>query len=331
MYTNEDLNYAIERGIFSEKAVDEFRAELSSIKNVPIVDEENFRLIGGFNDIFVVIACLLMLFSSLWAIRIIDENLGLLVFSVLAWGLAEFFVLKRKMALPAIVLLLSFVGGVFSLCLNFFGEISEITFVVAAAISAVAAYIHWKRFNVPITVAAGTAAIAGLIVSSVLSVHPEAEAWILAIVFVCGIAAFIYAMCWDSSDRSRTTRRSDVAFWLHLLSAPLIIHPIFSNLGIFDGNESVSSMMIVIFLYLLMTFISVAIDRRAFMVSSMIYVIFAISNVLEAHGGISYSFALTGVIIGGALLLLSAFWHSTRVKIVNILPLSIQKYIPGCG
>jgi uncharacterized membrane protein YfcA len=328
MYTNEDLNYAIERGIFSEKAVNEFRVELSSIKNLPIVDEENFRLIGGFNDIFVVIACALMLFSTLWAVRIIDESLGLFVFSILAWGLAEFFVLKRKMALPAIVLLLSFVGGIFSLCLSLFGELSEITFVIAAGISAVAAYLHWKRFNVPITVAAGTAAIVGFIVSSVLSVHPEAEAWILAIVFVCGVVAFIYAMYWDSSDRSRTTRRSDVAFWLHLLSAPLIIHPIFSNLGIFDGNESMGSMIMVVFLYLLMTFISVAIDRRAFMVSSMIYVIYAISNVLEVYGGVNYSFALTGVIIGSALLLLSAFWHSTRIKIVNILPSSIQKYIP---
>lgn len=328
MYTNEDLNEAVKKGIFSEEAVNEFRAEWSLSKSIPIVDEENFRLIGGFNDIFVVIACVLMLFSALWAVRVIDENLGLFVFSVLAWGLAEFFVLKRKMALPAIVLLLSFVGGVFSLCLNLFGEPSEIAFMVAAGVSAVAAYLHWKRFQVPITVAAGTAAIIGLIVSSALSSHPEAEDWVLVIVFFCGVVAFLYAMYWDSSDRARTTRRSDVAFWLHLLSAPLIIHPIFSSLGILEGSETISSMMIVVCLYLVMTFISVTIDRRAFMVSSLIYVIFAISSVLEAYGGVSYSFSLTGLIIGSALLLLSAFWHLTRMKIVGLLPISAQKFIP---
>jgi hypothetical protein len=30
-------------------------------------------------------------------------------------------------------------------------------------------------------------------------------------------------MWWDSSDRARLTRRSDVAFWLHLLAAPMIV------------------------------------------------------------------------------------------------------------
>ncbi|MCP3926277.1 MAG: hypothetical protein GY714_27240 [Desulfobacterales bacterium] len=30
-----------------------------SVKNAPAIDEENFRLISGFNDIFIVISCLL--------------------------------------------------------------------------------------------------------------------------------------------------------------------------------------------------------------------------------------------------------------------------------
>ena len=328
MYTDKDLNKAVEKGIFSEEAVNRFKNEFFESENLLAVDEENFKLIGGFNDIFVVIACGLVLFSSLWVVRIIDERLGFLVFSMLAWGLAEFFVLKRKMALPAIVLLLSFVGGVFTLCLKFFHQPGGIAFVVAAGIAALAAYVHWKRFNVPITVAAGVAAVIGFVLSSVLSAHPEAEQWILAVVFCCGIASFVYAMYWDASDRSRTTRRSDVAFWLHLLSAPLIIHPIFSNLGILEGNESIGSMFVVICLYLVMTFISVAIDRRAFMVSSLVYVLYAISNLLEAYGGVSYSFALTGVVIGSSLLLLSAFWHPARVKIVNLLPESLKSFVP---
>jgi hypothetical protein len=34
------------------------------------------------------------------------------------------------------------------------------------------------------------------------------------------------------------TYKSDVAFWLHLASAPLITHPIFGMLGVLDGNET---------------------------------------------------------------------------------------------
>src|SRR2546430_3225670 len=41
---------------------------------------------------------------------------------------------------------------------------------------------------------------------------------------------FLFAMWWDGSDRARLTRRSDVAFWLHLLAAPMIVHPVFTLL-----------------------------------------------------------------------------------------------------
>ena len=251
MYTNEDLNFAVKKGVFSAESVEEFRAILSEQKNAPSVDEENFRLISGFNDIFVVVACLLMLFSSLWVIKSAtgNDSAGLITFTILSWFLAEFFVLKRKMALPAIVLLLSFIGGLFSVVISFFSQPSEISFITAAAISTIAAYFHWSRFRVPITVAVGTAAAVGLVVSIILSAFPDTNDWLLVIIFLCGLGTFFIAMYWDSADTSRITRRSDVAFWLHLFSAPLIIHPVFSSLGVLDGNESLVSITIVICLY----------------------------------------------------------------------------------
>ena len=47
-----------------------------------------------------------------------------------------------------------------------------------------------------------------------------------------GVGVFLFAMRWDSSDPARQTRRSDVAFWLHLLAATgvlLIVFAIFSG------------------------------------------------------------------------------------------------------
>jgi len=328
MYTDEDLNTAVDKGIFTQEAVARFRQQLSAEKNTPAVDEESFRLITGFNDIFVVIACLLLLFSSLWALRGFNEILGFLVFPVLAWGLAEFFILKRKMALPAIVLLLAFVGGVFAFCLNLFHTLSETELAMAAGISAIAAYVHWRRFKVPITVAAGTGAVVGLIIFSVLSAFPGLKEGVLLIVFIGGVCAFSLAMYWDASDRKRVTHRSDVAFWLHLLAAPLIVHPVFSALGILEGNESLAIMMAVILLYLFMTLISIAVDRKAFMVSSLAYVLYALSNLLDVYGVIGYSFAITGVCIGSVLLLLAAFWQPSRIRLVTLLPGMIQHYVP---
>lgn len=330
MYTDEDLDFAIGQGIFTGSSVEEFRSSMSSSRNSPAVDEENFRLIGGFNDIFIVIACSLLLYSSFWVLKSTtgSNSLGLFALTALSWGLSEFFVLKRKMALPAIVLLLHFVGGCFALLVSFFTSPSEASYALAAGVSTIAAYLHWLRFKVPITIAAGTAAGVILLISLIGSAFPAMKDWLLEVIFMCGLLSFAFAMFWDASDTDRTTHRSDVAFWLHLLSAPLIIHPVFSGLGVLDGNENPSSMAVVVALYILMTSISIAIDRRAFMVASLAYVLYALSSLIKAYGGVGYSFAITGVFMGSALLLLSAYWHPARGKLINTLPTSVKNYIP---
>ncbi len=328
MYTDEDLNYAIDKGVFSKSSVHDFRVLLAKSKNSPSVDEENFRLIGGFNDIFIVIACSLLMFSSLWVCKAVNDSFGFFVFTIIAWGLAEYFVLKRKMALPAIVLLASFVGGVFGLCVSLVNSSDEVTFTIAAAIAGIGAFLHWRRFSVPITVAVGTAALVGFCIFTLLSLFPESKTWIWLPIFLCGILTFLFAMFWDSSDTSRITRKSDISFWLHLLSAPLIIHPVFYRLGIFDGNEGLSSMLVVVLLYVLMTTVSIAVDRRAFMVSSLAYVLFALTTIIKNYGGVSYSFPLTGMFMGAMLLLLSAYWHKSRERLVSALPMGITQYVP---
>ncbi|TYK65048.1 hypothetical protein [Colwellia echini] len=328
MYSDKDLNQAVENGIFTSQAVDEFKASVVSLKNRQSVDEENFRLVGGFNDIFVLIACLLLLFSSIFVLKPFNETFGLVTFIALSWGLSEFFVLKRKMSLPAILLLVSFVGGVFVLAGTFFATTSQASLIASAAASTIAAYLHWLRFKVPITVAAGTVAAIALIISSLLKLFPSTQQWLLVILFSCGVAAFVLAMYWDCADTKRVTRKSDVAFWLHLAAAPLIIHPIFSSLGVLSGNESLFNMALVIILYILMTVISLVIDRRAFMVSSLVYVIYALTSLVNTYGGIGYGFALTGVLMGALLLLLSAFWQTARKRLVLKLPVKISNYVP---
>lgn len=328
MYTDEDLNLAVEKNVFSADAVEAFRNMISSSNGLSAVDEENFRLVGGFNDIFIVIACALLLFSSLWLTDSISEVLGYAIFTGLSWGLAEVFVLKRNMALPAILLLLAFVGGIFA----FFQALSSTlasTLIISTALSTLAAYLHWRRFKVPMTIAVGTGSGLMLLAFIMRGVFPESISMLMTTLFFCGCITFIYAMYWDSADRSRTTQKSDVAFWLHLLSAPLIVHPIFLNLGVLDGNESLGNMILVVLLYLLMAVLSIVIDRRVFMVSSLIYVIYALSNFIDNDGSINYSFPLTGVVIGAFLLLLSIYWQRVRILFVVRLPQSIQRYVPA--
>ena len=174
----------------------------------------------------------------------------------------------------------------------------------------------------PITVAAGAAAVAGLFLAIVLGIVQPANAQtatnlILGFVLLLGIGVFLFAMWWDASDRARVTRRSDVAFWLHLLAAPMIAHPIFTLMGLNNGVVGTGEALVVVGLYVLFGLTALAIDRRALLVSALAYVLFALTELFKRFGAVELNVALTALVIGSALLLLSAYWHQARRLVVT--------------
>lgn len=329
MYTDEDLALAVREKIFSEQAVIAFRQHFNQSRNSCAIDEENFRLINGFNDVFVVIASALLLASLAWIGFSLAPPLGGVAVAVGSWGLAEYFVMRRRMALPAIMLLLSFLGGTFATPVLFEQDVTEFGIVVAGLLTSAAAFCHWLRFRVPITVAAGAAALSACIVAATVYLFPLVLYYINNITLFLGLTIFGLAMYWDGRDRLRQTRASDVAFWLHLLSAPMIVHPIFSSLGVLEGQGSLTISFSVLGLYVILGLVSIAVDRRAIMVSALVYVIFAFSSLMETYGMVTSSFAVTGLCIGSTLLLLSAFWHHCRKTLFKLLPQSIQLHLPA--
>jgi hypothetical protein len=231
------------------------------------------------------------------------------------------------MALPSILLLLAFTGGVAATLIGVLVELNpefsdQTNAVIGAGIGLVtagAAWLHWKRFMVPITVAAGAVALVGVAVSLTVAAAPVAKDHIYPILLVGGVLVFALAMWWDMSDRERRTRRSDVAFWLHLAAAPLIAHPIFNMLGIFGQDIGVATALIVFALYLVFGFVALAVDRRALLVSSLVYVLYAMYSLFHSVGAVELAWAFTALAIGSALLTLSAFWHPMRRIAVSTL------------
>ncbi len=326
MYNEDDLNSAVQAGVMSAQTADAFRAHVARLDHSPAVDEEHFRLITGFNDIFVVIACSLLLVSVNWIGAEFAAWLGPLAAAGTAWGLAEFFVRQRRMALPAIVLLLAFVGYIFYAIYAVMGAENS---YIASGGAALAAWCHWLRFRVPVTVAAGTAAVVGTMVSVSIVAWPQMQDYLPPFIFVAGVAVFALAMRWDTGDKLRLTRQSDVAFWLHLLAAPLLVHPVFSAVAFSDAPPSVIQGGVVLALYIAIALVSVAIDRRALMVSALAYVLYAFSSLLKIYGVVSLGFALTALCVGSTLLLLSAFWHPCRGFVLSMLPSTLVKRLPA--
>ena len=325
MYSEDDLSSAVAAGVLTEASAEAFRQHVERRQRSSAVDEEHFRLVTGFNDIFVVIACVLLLASLAGIGASYASHVGSAAVAVAAWLLAEFFTRRRRMALPSIVLLLAFAGAVFATILLVVGTNDPVAYAIASAFAALAAWLHWRRFRVPITIAAGVAAAVGCAFGLFLWVAPNAGAWLNVLSLIAGIAVFTTAMRWDATDTLRQTRRSDVAFWLHLLAAPLLVHPIFTVLGVTGGHADLGQALAVVVLYVAIALISLAVDRRALMVSALTYVLFAFSALLKQFGVVSLSFAITAFAIGAALLLLSAFWHPTRAYVLGFLPLSLQQ------
>jgi hypothetical protein len=371
MYSQTELEEAVAAGAISADAADALRKHVEGQRSTFVPDEEQFRLITGFNDIFVSIAAAILLFAVGWIGQSIGQATGLMITdragsvgpSLLAplavaatsWGLALYFTAKRRMALPSILLVLTFVFSVFftvaaieaQAVLAFAGDRAEVYFennetvgrvmlgvlgAIAFAVSAGAAWLHWRRFRVPITIAAGASAASGIILAIVAASIGDSvtdmRSVMLGLSLLLGVGVFLFAMWWDGSDRGRVTRRSDVAFWLHLLAAPMIVHPVFSLLGLNDGSASIGEGLMVVLLYVAMGVVALAIDRRALLVSALAYVLFALQAMFQQFGAVELNVALTALIIGSALLSLSAFWHQARAAIVRPLPEGLRARLP---
>jgi hypothetical protein len=108
----------------------------------------------------------------------------------------------------------------------------------------------------------------------------------------------------------------------------MIVHPIFTLLGLNDGNATVAEGFIVILLYVGMGLIALAIDRRALLVSALAYVLYAMTELFKQFGAVELNIALTALVIGSALLMLSAYWHQARRGIVTKLPDSLREKLP---
>ncbi len=333
MYSQSEIQSAIDAGVIETDTIAALDKHVSELRNAPIQDEEHFRLVTGFNDIFVAIAAIIMLFAAGGIGGAIDEALAGFFVAATAWGLAEYFTLKRRMALPSIILLLAFVGGIFASAIVILGDDGGATYsALAFAIIALCTGLHWKRFQVPITIAGLAATIAATIISLFLIPFGNDINYhiTLSLVLIAGLCIFAFAMWWDISDKSRETRRSDIAFWLHLLAAPMIAHPLFYFIGATGGDEiSGLQAVSVVGTYIFMGIIAIVIDRRALLVSALAYVLIALAILFNQFGAIELNVALTAFVIGSALLSLSAFWTPLRKKLVSNMPDIIKANVPA--
>jgi hypothetical protein len=354
------LSAAIERGLLTPDQAERLRAleaELAPASAPPAAalpdDDERLRFISGFGDIFVTIGLALFLGAlSYFADRQFETSGVWATMVAASWLLAEFFTRRQRMALPSIVLLLVFAVSVFMLCaavadpltdsatgmalmlprLPMLPEICDAMAVVIAGLGTlIAVALHYWRFRVPITPAAGAAALIAVVIGLVGALDPDlAETIISPLLLACGLAVFALAMRFDLSDPQRLTRRTDIAFWLHMLAAPLIVHPLIRGFLWADGTpDETGAAWPMLATFAVLGLVAVLVDRRALLVSGLAYAGIAFASLVRDSGVAGSSTPLTILVLGAFILLISALWHPLRRAVLALLPAGLARRLPN--
>ena len=323
MYSETDIQSAIDAGILKPETAAALRAHVAAQRRTAPADEEHFRLLDGFNDIFLSLAIVLLLAFP------VAMGQGLVV-AAAAWALAEYVTRKRRLALPSFVLFVVFASASFLEFLKIAQEAARGPFpenvlhapTIASAAAAAAAIAYWWRFRLPMA----QAATAGFMIAAVAlgAATWGGSALVWPLLGAGGLASFAYAMHWDLADRERRTYRADVAFWLHLLSAPLIAHCVFRQIGAFDASNG-GWAVAVLMVYAFFAAVALIVDRRAILVSGLGYALVAVAGLL---GDVGEGMLAATLLLGGTLLFLGLFWTNVRSALLAYLPEPWRRRLP---
>ncbi|MBC8038039.1 MAG: hypothetical protein H7X89_12565 [Rhizobiales bacterium] len=336
-----DLEAAVAAGVIDGVVADRLVAFVETARGAgpSQADEENLRLISSFNDIFVTIGLVLFLGALTYIVSGLGVSASALIIAAASWGLAEVFTRIKRLALPSIVLLVVYslaaficIAGWLAPDLGIFAAVNSggptLPLAAAGIVTTALVGVHWLRFRVPITIAAGCCALAITAMALAGGFAPELFKAHSGLVTVpLGLAIFGLAMWYDMSDRHRLTRRTDIAFWLHLLAAPMIVHPIVAELTTL-GNMTPRDAGLILALFVVLSIVALVADRRALLVSSLIYLGYAAYTLISKADWGSSTYAFAVLMVGAIVLLLSVAWRPLRRLVLELVPGKIRGLVP---
>jgi hypothetical protein len=304
--------------------------------------EEDIRLLTGFTDIFsaFVLGGLFIFITALAALA--GKFLGGFLVAAAAWFLTRYFVVKRRFAACAILLAVAFGTGVA-------GALIPVISWFAPLVSAAALWFYWRQFKIPIS--AALAIIFATLGPVFLFFSPDSSFNLFdlsrnfnVILLLVGIILFAVGIYWDLTDRNRVTRRSDVAFWLHLAAGPLMVHGTFSLLGIsttfgisqgdLGASQASISIWPVFLLVGFFAFVAIVIDRRPLLIASFSYLVFAIGILAyrqlsagQANGEQQFPAVLMTATMatGTFIVVLAGAWSHIRRLLLALLPAKVAE------
>lgn len=350
----DDIRAAVASGLLNERQAATLTALAHSRRGAREgldVGDEPFELFRGFNEIFIMVGLSILAFgwfavcgvwlagsasTWLWTLRIQAAiSAGLL------WLLSEYFIRRRRMVGPAILLTVFFavaaLTGLSAWQAQPFMVAAEdySSLVLSGLLAVLAVLVFWLRFKVPFAmalIALGLFATA-IVAAATTQGTPQSlqELFVLSgesgfgwLTLGLGLITFAVAMMFDGSDPHRVTRRSAQGFWLHLVASPMIINTVALSLLQMDEGPAV---VLTLSAMTLFAVVAVVIDRRSFLLAAIGYVV----GVIVTLNTWSEPGAVPTLLVGLGLFLvvLGAFWSGIRAALLRIVPLGgLHRFLP---
>lgn len=317
------LKQAAEQNIISAEQVTPLYTFLSKrdVSSSQPNSEEPLKFIRSFGDIFITLGVLLVIIAV--------NMMGLTEYEYLLPAVAfiaasEWLVRVRRLALPGIAIL---IGILFFLNKAIAFDHENAT-IMGIGILSLTSLLFYLRYRMPFSLfplALGLVAMIIIQLGQDVMQNP--------IIFMgLGLLVFSVAMVFDAMDTKRVSHLSDSAFWLHLLAAPLIVHGAMVSVLISDHDwiQSLNKEVLIVAFFTLFFLIALLVDRRALLISTQLYVIYAVTQLLQnqlSSGQNMLMYVIMG--LGLFVIFFGTYWYLARRLIWGFLKgSSISQYLP---
>ena len=320
MLSKQQLHQAAAQGIISQQqlnALIAFSKTTASSAN----GEEQLRFVRGFGDIFIALGIVLVAVSF----NFIGLGGYYYIIPILLFILsAEWLVRVRRLSLPGIAILICIIEFVYSLFSEFGMEKSFYNLGLITATS----LLFYLRYRMPFSMLPAVGSVIMMLIYTI-GIDILQQPYVLSIM---GLIVFTLAMWFDARDTKRQNYLSDTAFWLHLLAAPLIAHGIMIVIVTAEPTSLLAAYrnMLIIGFFLLFFTIALFVDRRALLISSTAYALYAITQLAEGQfADMQSMIAFVFMGFGIFVVLFGTYWYKARsITFRWLANTAIARYVP---
>ncbi|WP_313664891.1 hypothetical protein [Shinella sp.] len=311
----------------------------------PVEDTEAPRFIRGFHDVLITIGVAIVM-AGVWGIGAFVLALPAIVI------LAEILVKRQRLALPAVLLTALYVHWILMTSVLLQDETigkqdAIVGFLLTVLPLCVLLPLFYWRYRIPLSLSLWYLSLAATALGLVFfglgrmldsaDLFTEHSTLCAGIFLATALALFTVAMRYDLSDRFRVSRRSDIAFWLHLVTAPALLYSTlsfvflgdFANNTLFSSDKGLPGALVIVAIVVVLMGIGLAIDRRAFVTSGLLSLGVATASLLQRTTAAPESYIfLSLLIVGVVVLTIGIGWPHFRRWVLTPLPLALKEKLP---